>query len=101
MLIRIVKLHFKEDKINDFLILFDTIKLEVSNFPGCNGMKLLQDIKNPNIVITYSSWVHKQALEEYRTSQLFNTIWPTIKVWFKVKPEAWSLIQNFDGFKES
>jgi quinol monooxygenase YgiN len=99
MLIRIVKLHLKDHKINDFLIHFETIKWKVTNFPGCNGMKLLQDKENLNIIITYSSWQDENALDNYKKSELFNAIWPTIKIWFKEKPEAWSLIQNFDGFK--
>ncbi len=99
MLIRIVKLHFQEDKIADFLAFFDTIKHKVNEFPGCQGMKLLQDLNNPCIVMTYSHWEDAAALEKYRTSETFGTIWPKIKPWFSEKPEAWSVDEYYSGFK--
>ena len=100
MLVRIVKLQFKEEKINDFLMHFETVKWKVTNFPGCRGMKLLQDMNTPCIIMTYSVWDDEKTLENYKNSALFESIWPNIKVWFDAKPEAWSLEKTFDGFKE-
>lgn len=99
-MIRIVKLTFEADKTNDFLLFFDSIKHVVNNFPGCNGMKLLQDIHTPNIVMTYSLWNGEQDLENYRVSPEFKQIWGTIKPWFAQKAEAWSVEPYFDGFAE-
>lgn len=99
MIIRIVKLHFEEERIGDFLQFFDGIKHLVNEFPGCHGMKLLQDIQDPTIVMTYSHWENEQALENYRISETFGTIWPTIKPWFAQKPEAWSVTEYFNGFE--
>jgi len=98
MLMRIVKLTFREDKINEFLSFFDEIKEQVNSFPGCQGMKLIQDIENPCIIMTYSHWNSLKDLENYRTSETFGKIWPTIKPWFSEKPEAWSMETYFDGF---
>jgi quinol monooxygenase YgiN len=99
-MIRIVKLTFTEDKVTDFLSFFDSIKHIVNNFPGCHGMKLLQDIHNPSIVMTYSLWKEEQDLENYRISPEFKNIWSTIKPWFSEKAEAWSVNAYFDGFLE-
>jgi quinol monooxygenase YgiN len=99
MIIRIVKLSFQEDKLADFLAHFENVKREVASFPGCHGMRLLQDLKNPNQVMTYSEWESEEALEKYRVSALFQSIWPTIKPWFSSKPEAWSCQQYFNGFQ--
>jgi quinol monooxygenase YgiN len=99
MLIRIVKLHFQEDKTEEFLAFFDTIKEQVNSFQGCLGMKLLQDLKTPSIIMTYSHWESEQDLENYRTSDTFGLIWPKIKPWFAEKPEAWSVSVHFDGFE--
>lgn len=99
MMIRIVKLHFQDDKIQDFLSFFDTINHKVNEFPGCNGMKLLQDINNPSIVMTYSHWENPEALEKYRTSETFGQIWQTIKPWFGEKPQAWSVEEYYNGFE--
>lgn len=99
-MIRIVKLTFQEDKINEFLTFFDTIKHIVNTFPGCEGMKLLQDIHQPHIVMTYSHWNEEQDLENYRVSEQFKHIWSTIKPWFGERAQAWSVDAYFDGFQE-
>lgn len=98
MLTRIVKLRFQEERITDFLTHFETIKWKVASFPGCKGMKLLQDINDPTIVMTYSQWESEEALENYRKSKLFGGLWPHIKPWFAAKAEAWSVNEYFDGF---
>jgi quinol monooxygenase YgiN len=99
MLTRIVKLHFAPQHVDDFLQYFDTINQAVNTFPGCRGMKLLHDKNNPCIVFTYSIWESDAALEAYRTSPVFQEIWPKIKVWFDQKAEAWSVNTYFDGFE--
>jgi heme-degrading monooxygenase HmoA len=99
-MIRIVKLTFKEDKINDFLQFFDTVKHIVNNFPGCEGMQLLQDIHQPTIVMTYSHWQKEDDLEKYRISPEFQHIWGTIKPWFSEKAQAWSVDPYYNGFNE-
>ena len=99
MITRIVKLHFTEERIEDFLGFFETIKHDVNNFPGCKGMKLLRDINDPSVVMTYSLWENAEALEKYRTSETFGNIWPKIKPWFAEKPQAWSVDEHFNGFE--
>ncbi len=99
-MIRIVKLTFQEERTQDFLSFFETIKHVVNNFPGCQGMKLLQDIHNPHIIMTYSHWNKEQDLENYRVSKEFTQIWSTIKPWFSDKAQAWSVDTYFDGFLE-
>lgn len=100
MITRIVKLHFQQEQLPSFLAHFETVKHKVSKFAGCHGMKLLQDIHDPCLVMTYSAWENEEALENYRNSELFGTIWPTIKVWFDQKPEAWTVETYFNGFPE-
>lgn len=99
-MIRIVKLTFQEERTQDFLSFFETIKHIVNEFPGCQGMKLLQDIHNPHIIMTYSHWNKEQDLENYRVSTEFIQIWSTIKPWFSDKAQAWSVETYFDGFLE-
>ncbi|MBN9295176.1 MAG: antibiotic biosynthesis monooxygenase [Flavobacteriia bacterium] len=100
MITRIVKLHFQEDRIQDFLDFFETVKYKVAAFPNCHGMKLLQDIHQPNIVFTYSLWESEDDLNIYRDSELFSNVWPTIKPWFATKAEAWSVNEYFNGFPD-
>lgn len=98
-MIRIVKLTLKQENVNDFLSHFETVKNDINSFPGCLGMKLLQEKKEGNILFTYSQWKSEDDLENYRNSELFRSIWPTVKQWFAAKAEAWSTDQYFDGFE--
>lgn len=98
MITRIVKLELQEERIEDFLSFFDTIKHIVNEFPGCSGMKLYQDINRPTLLMTYSHWDNEASLENYRNSEQFGMIWPKIKPWFDAKPEAWSVDAYFNGF---
>ena len=99
MLTRIVKLHFKVERIDDFIEHFESIKWKVAHFPGFRVMKLLRGKNDPFLVFTYSKWENEEALESYRNSDLFQTLWPKIKPWFDQKPEAWSVETHFDGFE--
>ena len=96
MINRIVKLEFKEDKISDFLSLFDQIKNFVNEFPGCLGMKLYHSINNPSVIITHSCWTSEESLNKYRNSKKFKETWIKIKPWFKEKPLAWSMHEHFN-----
>lgn len=98
MITRIVQLEFQEDRIEEFLRFFEEIKHLVNNFDGCYGMKLLRDVNNPCIVMTYSKWDSQESLNNYRKSTTFGKVWPTIKPWFSNRPQAWSVQEHFNGF---
>ena len=91
MIYRIVKLHFQTTKTECFLELFNQVVTKVNKQPGCIEMFMVQDIHNPAIFITHSKWEKEEDLNNYRNSKLFKVIWPTIKPWFEVKAEAWSM----------
>ncbi len=90
MIIRIVKLKFQKDKVADFLNLFDNVVTKVNAYPGCQQMHMVRDLNDETLFFTYSVWENTTALENYRNSTLFQTIWPQIKPWFLEKAEAWS-----------
>ena len=97
-MVRIVKLTFKTSELESFLNHFETVKEKINDFPGCKGMQLLLDKNNKGVVFTYSKWESEEALEKYRNSDLFQSIWPVVKKWFDAKPQAWSTSVYFDGF---
>jgi quinol monooxygenase YgiN len=99
MITRIVKLHFQEKHTADFMSYFDSISHVVNEFPGCHGMRLYRSVDDHNVVFTYSHWDHIEALNNYRDSEAFQTIWPKIKPWFAYRPEAWTVERLFDGFE--
>lgn len=91
MFVRIVKMSFDPDKIEEFLDNFHQNKEKIRNFKGCNFLELYQDKKNSNIYFTYSYWESEQDLDFYRNSDLFKTVWAKTKILFNKKPEAWSV----------
>jgi len=91
MLVRIVKMTFKEEEIENFKTMFDEKKQFIRNFEGCNFLELYQDKNKPTIFFTYSYWENENALENYRHSDLFKSVWATTKAKFSDKAEAWSV----------
>ena len=90
-MIRIVKMTFEEEQIEEFKALFETIKDKIRACDGCEQLRLLQDENSPNIFFTYSHWKAVENLNAYRNSDLFIKTWKTVKPWFAAKAEAWSV----------
>ena len=91
MFVRIVKMSFKPDNIDDFLNNFEDSKSKIRNFKGCSLLELYRDKINTNIFFTYSYWDTEQDLNNYRNSNLFKTVWAKTKILFNEKPVAWSV----------
>jgi len=91
MFVRIVKMSFEPSKIDEFLQIFQQSKEKIRNFKGCNFLELYRDKNNDNIFFTYSYWENEEDLENYRNSELFNTVWGKTKILFNRPPEAWSV----------
>ncbi|GAA4301484.1 antibiotic biosynthesis monooxygenase family protein [Nibribacter koreensis] len=94
MLIRIVRMTFQEDKVEEFLAIFHASKHQIAAMPGCHGVELLQDYHQPNIYHTYSTWESDQALNQYRQSTLFGTVWKPTKALFSAPAQAFSMRKN-------
>ncbi|GAB4335608.1 MAG: antibiotic biosynthesis monooxygenase [Flammeovirgaceae bacterium] len=90
MLIRIVRMTFQTEKVQDFLEIFENSKEKIRAFEGCQHLELLQDKNAPNVFMTYSYWNDENALEKYRQSELFQTTWNRTKALFSDKPMAFS-----------
>lgn len=90
-MIRIVKLTFKPDNLQDFLDFIEPYCSKINSVKGCHGVQFLSDISNPHIFFTYSKWETELDLENYRQSELFQHVWTTVKQWFGDRPQAWSL----------
>lgn len=91
MIVRIVKMTFKADEIDNFLELFEKQKAFIANFEGCSHLELLRDKNNSTTFFTYSYWQDETYLDKYRQSNFFRNIWSTVKLKFDDKPMAWSL----------
>ena len=97
MIKRIVKLTFKESKVDTFLQNFENNKLNIRNFEGCHYLELWRDRHQPNIFFTYSYWTSEEALNAYRHSELFKKVWSATKILFSEKPQAWSIDMVWAG----
>jgi quinol monooxygenase YgiN len=84
-------MKFKQEKIADFLAVFQAAKPKIEAFPGCQKVDLVNDINDPCILMTISVWNNPDALEDYRNSTLFKTTWAATKIHFSEKAEAWSV----------
>lgn len=91
MLVRIVKMRFRENEILTFLNDFEKVKTSIRAFPGCNFLELYRGQDDPRIFFTYSYWDSAEALNNYRHSELFKGVWARTKPLFSDKPEAWSV----------
>ena len=94
MIIRIVKMSFRADAVNDFLDNFARHKEEIRHFPGCEHLELLQQVDEPGVYFTYSWWRDESDLEAYRSSELFQEVWAFTKKLFADRPQAWSVVQK-------
>jgi quinol monooxygenase YgiN len=91
MITRIVKMTFMENRTEAFLEIFSSSKEKIRAFKGCLSLELLQDVQDPRIFMTHSTWESEAALEAYRQSALFKTTWAKTKTLFADKAEAHSL----------
>tara|TARA_B100000902_G_scaffold223511_1_gene212356 strand:- start:213 stop:509 length:297 start_codon:yes stop_codon:yes gene_type:complete len=91
MFTRIVKMEFKSEEVINFLSNFDIVKEKIRSFDGCTFLELYQDKKNKNIFFTYSKWEKESDLENYRSSDIFKSVWATTKPMFHSKAKAWSI----------
>jgi len=98
MIIRMVKMTFQHEEIDNFLQLFDTVKDKIRHFEGCSELALWRDVFHRNILFTYSIWDSEDHLNVYRHSALFEDTWAKTKIKFAGKPEAWSVEQLVGSF---
>ncbi len=94
VLIRIVRMTFQEDKVEQFLQNFHGNKAKIRAFSGCQYLSLLRDAAQPNIYYTLSHWDSEKHLNDYRNSELFREVWAKTKILFADKPSAYSVFKH-------
>lgn len=91
MLIRIVRMHFTEAGVDEFLAIFEQHKRTIRNFEGCTHLELLKDAGDNTTYTTLSHWRDAHCLENYRRSDLFGRVWGSVKTLFAERTQAFSL----------
>ena len=94
MIVRVVKMNFREEEVSNFLVLFNERKVLIRSFEGCHHLELWQETGRNNVFFTYSIWESEQHLDHYRFSELFKDTWAKTKALFADKPQAWSVEQK-------
>jgi heme oxygenase (mycobilin-producing) len=94
MITRIVRMEFEPGKVDEFLTLFNATKSRIRHFPGVLHLELHRDAEKQNVFYTYSIWEGPDALEAYRVSDLFQSVWSRTKALFAGKPQAFSLVRE-------
>lgn len=91
MILRIVRMEFDPNAVEDFLAVFSQFKEQIRNQPGCSALSLMADADHANVFYTHSYWSGVEDLNRYRDSATFKTVWPLTKKHFIAPPKAYSL----------
>lgn len=100
MILRLVRMGFREDKIPGFLEFFEQSRDQIRSSPGCLSLDLFRDREHPGVFFTISRWLTPEALEQYRNSEWFHLTWAHTKSGFREKPLAWTLDPEFSGIPD-
>jgi heme-degrading monooxygenase HmoA len=87
-IVRLVRMTFQTEKVEDFLQLFSRVAGYIRSFPGCKRLELLEDHTQPNVFTTYSIWASDRDLDEYKLSPLFEETWSVTRAMFSESPTA-------------
>lgn len=90
-------MHFTVKGAEKFLPIFEANEEAIRNFPGCRYLELLRDVNNDLTYTTLSHWKDEESLEDYRKSDLFVSVWRNVKILFRERPQAFSLMSISDS----
>lgn len=92
MIKRIVMMQLLPEKEALFLNIFEEVKTDIRSREGCIDLEVLRSEQNGAISVwTISLWASAEALELYRSSELFQKTWAAVKPLFSSKAQAWTL----------
>jgi len=91
VIVRIVKMSFRQEEMEAFRELFEERKATIRSFEGCLHLELWQDTEVLTTFFTYSHWESEAHLDKYRFSEFFKDTWQRTKALFADKAAAWSV----------
>lgn len=101
MLIRIVRMTFRPEAVPAFLEIFESSQPRILAQPGCRHVALWRDAARPEVLATYSLWESEAALNQYRRSELFGSVWPRTKALFAAPAETFSFVEESTGVEST
>jgi quinol monooxygenase YgiN len=91
MIKRVVRMTFAPEKCEAFEELFLAYREKIRTTEGCLHLEWWQDVDEPNVYYTFSHWESVEALNNYKDTDTFKTVWPLTKALFAASPKAWSV----------
>lgn len=91
MITRVVRLTFAPKNTDTFIEIMLQHHQLIRSFKGCYDLNSYQDLKDPNVFFTISIWQGETALNDYRHSEFFKTLWGKLKPLFAEKALAHSM----------
>ena len=92
MIKRIVRMELLPGREALFLNIFEEVKADIRNRAGCVSLEILREEQDGQLSIwTISLWTSVDALDQYRSSELFKKTWTAVKPLFSNKAQAWTL----------
>jgi len=82
---------FQNDGTAEFLRIFDQYQSRIRGAEGCISLALLRDVSDDRVFFTYSQWHSAEYVDRYRQSEVFDEVWPRVKLLFKEPPQAWTV----------
>lgn len=89
---RVVKLTFEPNFAETFKIIFKEHRAGIVHMQGCISLQAYQDIHLPHVFFTISQWENEAALDNYRFSDFFKSLWSKVKPHFTEKAIAHSMM---------
>lgn len=82
MIERYVRMTFKPEEKENFLLVFEANKQAIASFPGVRHLELRYSEHEPCVFSTFSTWNSVEDLQAYRKSELFAGVWKQVKPMF-------------------
>ena len=93
MILRIVGLPVAPGRQDELQVAFDDAYGPIRSLPDCLYLALLRSDTADREYLTVSLWTSREALADYRRSELFAAVWPRIRVTLAGK--AWARSYEF------
>jgi quinol monooxygenase YgiN len=91
MMVRIVRMAFRPEEVENFIEIFSSKEETIKKMPGCSYLELMRDKNESNVFYTVSHWNAESDLNNYRNSEFFKETWSKTKALFSEKPQAYSM----------
>ena len=88
MIVRLVRLKFAPENVEEFLEFYARSEPAIRAQEGCLALSLLRETGDPGSFATWSTWQSGRDLQRYRRSEFFRGFWPTVKALLREPAEA-------------